>query len=98
EFKVVDLARNLIRLSGYVPEEEISIEFIGLRPGEKLSEMLVGADETVEPSSVDKISRVRSGFQHVPAWLESQVSDLEAAAVDGRTNDVIRVLREIGPT
>lgn len=98
QIKVLDLARHLIRLSGFVPEEEIPITFTGLRPGEKLYEELVGVNETTESSEVELIRKVR------PAWLpdltrlEQQVARLENLALQGETEAVVELLAQIVPT
>ena len=55
--KIVDLARRLIELSGFTPEEDIKIEFVGLRPGEKEFEELMTEDENVVQTSYGKIWR-----------------------------------------
>ena len=59
--KILDLARNMIRLAGYTPEKDIRIVFTGLRPGEKLYEELLNQKETTIPTSNEKImvARVR---------------------------------------
>ncbi len=59
--KILDLARNMIRLAGYTPEKDIPIVFTGLRPGEKLYEELLNQKELTLPTSNSKImiARVR---------------------------------------
>ena len=56
---ILDLARDMIRLSGKEPERDIPIDFIGVRAGEKLHEQLWGADEEVADTGHPKISRAR---------------------------------------
>ncbi|OPZ97349.1 MAG: UDP-N-acetyl-alpha-D-glucosamine C6 dehydratase [Bacteroidetes bacterium ADurb.Bin416] len=53
--RIVDLARKMIRLSGLVPDKDIKIEYVGLRPGEKLYEELLIDDEGVVDTAYDKI-------------------------------------------
>jgi len=57
--KIADLARNLIRLSGLTPDEDIRIDYTGLRPGEKLYEELIAEGETLTPTNVPKLNRLR---------------------------------------
>jgi FlaA1/EpsC-like NDP-sugar epimerase len=97
QIKVLDLARNLIRLSGFVPDEDIPISFTGLRPGEKLYEELAGSGETLEKSGVEKILYVRSHCAVVPALLSYQIWELERAAVRGDGSAVLEQLSEIVP-
>src|SRR5574337_755813 len=96
--KVLDLTRTLIRLSGFVPETEIPIVFTGIRPGEKLTEELVGKDETVEPSGVEDIRRIRSTLQQDPTFLAKKVEELETLASQGDSHAARDLLGELVPT
>lgn len=58
--RIVDLAKQMIRLSGYDPDVEIKIKFTGLRPGEKLFEELLMDDEKTLPTSHPKVRTVKA--------------------------------------
>jgi FlaA1/EpsC-like NDP-sugar epimerase len=94
--KIVDLARHLILLSGLRPEEDIKIEFTGMRPGEKLSEELSTLLEDTVPSMHDKIRIfVGDGFpeEDIRIWLEA-LRDICTARDMGR---LVVALKELVP-
>ena len=74
--KILDLARNMIRLAGYTPEKDIMIKFTGLRPGEKLYEELLNQKETTLPTSNEKImvARVREfDFEEINSKVDELI-------------------------
>jgi len=79
--KIVDLARDLIRLSGLEVGRDVSIVFTGLRPGEKLTEELFGEAEDVQPTAHDKVFVVRNGKGVMPT--AQRTSDLQKAVTGG---------------
>jgi FlaA1/EpsC-like NDP-sugar epimerase len=88
--RVVDLARDLIRLSGLEPDVDVAIAFSGVRPGEKLREELVEADEPRGPTRHEKIFVTRPE-PLPPAVLNALVDDLVEAALHS-DGDAIRRL------
>jgi FlaA1/EpsC-like NDP-sugar epimerase len=93
------MARHLIRLSGYLPEEQIPIAFIGLRPGEKLSEELIAGDERAEPSGVQKILRVRSlNGRSITSFLPDHIAAVQYTVDNNVTEEVIALLERLVPT
>ena len=94
--RIVDLAEQLIRLSGLVPYRDIQIVFTGLRPGEKLDEQLVGNDEGSVPTSVDKI-RVIERAEVDPVGLERGLEHLLQVLADGAPRDLITAVSLLVP-
>jgi FlaA1/EpsC-like NDP-sugar epimerase len=95
QVKVVDMARDIIRLSGFVPDKDIEITFTGVRAGEKLYEELVGEGESAEPSSLEKIWRVHTSPLRPERDLRQVVARLEEFALDGKKDEVLRELQNI---
>jgi FlaA1/EpsC-like NDP-sugar epimerase len=92
--KIIDLAHNMIRLSGKEPERDIPIEFIGVRPGEKLHEDLWAEGEAAVPTSHPKI--LRAACRPVdPVWLEEEIVELERLADAGETVEIVARLGEL---
>jgi len=93
--RIVDLARDLIRLSGREPGD-VSIVFTGLRPGEKLSEELIGAGEDVVPTGHEKIMVLRAhGGAAGPD--EALLHELESAAKARDAAAIRTLLRRLTP-
>jgi FlaA1/EpsC-like NDP-sugar epimerase len=85
--KIVELAEQMIRLSGKDPDE-IGIDFVGARPGEKLHEELWGCAESVVATAHPKINRV-SGPVVDAVWLEEELGELERLVEAGETLEVV---------
>jgi FlaA1/EpsC-like NDP-sugar epimerase len=86
--KILDLARNMIRLSGREPDADVMIEFIGARPGEKLHEVLWGDGETVTATEHPKVLRAsRSPID--AAWLQEELAELERLVEAGETLELV---------
>jgi FlaA1/EpsC-like NDP-sugar epimerase len=99
QIRIADMARTVIRLSGFVPDEEIGIEFVGLRPGEKLAEELVGADEIGVLSGIEKILTVQPlGMPDRALPAPESIEALERAAAMGESGWVVEQLRALVPT
>jgi FlaA1/EpsC-like NDP-sugar epimerase len=88
---ILELAKNMIRLSGKEPDRDIAIEFVGVRPGEKLHEELWGGGETVGETIHAKILAVTRPPIDA-AWLEDELGELERLVGDGETLELVSKL------
>jgi FlaA1/EpsC-like NDP-sugar epimerase len=94
--KIVELAKKMIKLSGLIPNQDIQIEFTGLRPGEKLYEELLNDTENTLPTHHDKImiAKVRTyDFESI----QTKVEELILLACDYHDNDVVKAMKNMVP-
>jgi FlaA1/EpsC-like NDP-sugar epimerase len=97
--KIVDLAREMIKLSGYEPDVDIPIAFSGIRPGEKLFEELLGAEEGAEATRYGKIFRARDSKARDAAQVLQKIDALiRMSQQETDPTGMIKLLREIVPT
>lgn len=90
--RILDLAEELIRLSGLIPYEDIEIVFSGLRPGEKLFEELLIEGEGVLPTSHEKI-RVLAAVRQDSAAVREKIATLLERAVQADTGALLEELK-----
>jgi FlaA1/EpsC-like NDP-sugar epimerase len=79
---IVDLARDMIRLSGLEPDRDIAIEVVGRRPGEKLHEELFNTFERPQPTAAEKILRAEREALD-PAWVERSFDEVNVLVLEG---------------
>jgi FlaA1/EpsC-like NDP-sugar epimerase len=92
--RIVDLARQMIRLAGLVPEQDVGIEFIGLRPGEKLHEELFHDAEAAVPTANPalRLAAPRTADYAVLARSIDELEEQARAANEARVIDLLRLL------
>ncbi|NUM72568.1 MAG: polysaccharide biosynthesis protein, partial [Ignavibacteriaceae bacterium] len=95
--KIVDMAKDLIRLSGLREGLDVKIEFTGLRPGEKLYEELFLEDESYERTRHEKIFFARNASSIINAELELFVGELHDMALSGKSDDLKNFIRTFIP-
>ena len=97
--KILDLAKNLIRLSGYTPDVDIPIVFTGLRPGEKLYEELLMNEEGMQDTP-NKLIHIGKPIEFDMERFEEQLEELYVTANedgDGIREDVMRIVTTYHP-
>jgi FlaA1/EpsC-like NDP-sugar epimerase len=93
--RIMDLAREMITLSGLAPDEDIAIVEVGARSGEKFSEDLFNeAYETAEPTTQDRILRARHAHLD-PDWVQQIFAEIDLLVLAGQTSTLAQRVAEL---
>jgi FlaA1/EpsC-like NDP-sugar epimerase len=94
--KIIDLARKMIRLAGFVPDRDIKIKIVGLRPGEKLFEELLNDTSKTLPTYHEKIM-IAQEIQEEFEDLHIDIQDLIGIASFFDNDDIVAKMKKIVP-
>ena len=94
--KIDDMARNLIRLSGYKPDVDIKIVYTGLRPGEKLYEELLMDEEGMKETE-NKMIHIGRPIEMDDRWFAEKLQELEQACT-GESDQIRKLVAQMVPT
>jgi FlaA1/EpsC-like NDP-sugar epimerase len=94
--RILDLARQMIRLAGKRPDEDIAIVFTGLRPGEKLQEELLHSGEDLVPTSNPNLRLADPRTVDLPL-LQRALDELEEACRTGKQELALAMVRRLVP-
>jgi len=94
--KILDLAKEMIKFSGFEPDKDIAIIFTGRRPGEKLFEEILTAEEGVSVTKNQKIFMAKVVF-HDPATFLSTLGRLKGVLINQDKYDLIETLKQVLP-
>lgn len=94
--KIDDLARRMITLAGYRPEEDIKIEYSGLRPGEKLYEEVLATTENTLPTDHSRI-RIAKAREYDYAEALTSIDELESLSRKVEVTSMVRLMKQLVP-
>lgn len=97
QIRILDLAQDLIRLSGLEPDKDIEIVFTGIRPGEKLSEALWDEGADYVPTIHPDVFRLNENGAITSQELNQAVDDLIELARQGEPDQIVSVLNQVVP-
>ena len=94
--KIDDLARQVIRMSGFIPDTDIEIEYTGLRPGEKLYEELFHDEEVLGETAHKKIFLAESRLVDIDT-INKKIEELTAACLNSDDEWIRQVVAQLVP-
>ena len=94
--RIDDMARNLIRLSGYTPDVDIPVIYTGLRPGEKLYEELLMSEEGMQDTE-NELIHIGHPIEMDDEWFEEKLELLDELSCN-ESDDIKKIVAEIVPT